>query len=520
MNWDALIARELLVKIALLPLVPLLLCAVLRRRSAAAQHLVLVTGLAAVVLLPISVLIVPSWQLEIPEGPLQAVAWTSIERSGPASATPATDGSSASRAPTLPAWLLAWLVGVATVGGRWMLAIRSSRRIVDEAERSRSPALRGLASRLADEAGVHRPFELLCGGNRQMPFTSGWLRPTLILPKEAETWDRQTQEMVLAHELAHIRRCDVAAQALAAAATSIYWFHPLVWWMASRLRSTAERAADDAVVSLGAKPADYADSLLRLARRYKGLRTLTAAAANARFEARLEALLATGRRRGPVAPSRYLAALLGTAAIVAVVSGCGRTDAAHETPKAERPQILIEALIVETDEPLVNWSAVGQAARGDQVNLLLFGAESQSLEERLLQAERDGRLEILASPKILTLNGAQASVQTGLQVPVQTTTGDTTTTQYVNATLRLDVMPQMVEDSDSIVELELAIQKRFPRPELAQASSVNAPISTTEARTTFQLRLGGTVVIAGMRDSSREAGDNLIVFVTLRQIQL
>ena len=98
---------------------------------------------------------------------------------------------------------------------------------------------------------------------------------------------------------------------------------------------------------------------------------------------------------------------------------------------------------------------------------------------RLAQGEREGKLKILASPKILTVDCEEASVQSGLQVPIQTIQGGTVSTQFVNATLRLELLPIVIDDD--VVEVHVEVQKRFPRLELAE-NGVDAPIATTEAR--------------------------------------
>ena len=135
---------------------------------------------------------------------------------------------------------------------------------------------------------------------------------------------------------------------------------------------------------------------------------------------------------------------------------------------------------------------------------------------RLAQGEREGKLKILASPKILTVDCEEASVQSGLQVPIQTIQGGTVSTQFVNATLRLELLPIVIDD---VVEVHVEVKKRFPRLELAE-NGVDAQIATTEARAKLRVRFGGTVVIAGMRNPSQGAEQDLLSFVTVREIEL
>jgi len=70
------------------------------------------------------------------------------------------------------------------------------------------------------------------------------------------------------------------------------------------------------------------------------------------------------------------------------------------------------------------------------------------------------------------------------------------TVQYVDATLRLEVTPQIT--AEGTVNLDLNINKREAILGVAVAGSTNAPIFTREAKTQLLVRDGGTTVIAGI----------------------
>jgi TonB family protein len=108
---------------------------------------------------------------------------------------------------------------------------------------------------------------------------------------------------VLLHELAHIARGDLAAQALAQAACSLYWFHPLAWIAAARLRNEREHACDDAVLFAGAQPHEYAADLVDLARGLAARRVWAgspAMAETSNLETRVRALFDNTRNRRPL----------------------------------------------------------------------------------------------------------------------------------------------------------------------------------------------------------------------------
>ena len=537
--FESPLSFELVSKILLLPVAASALALVFRRRSASVQHLVLVAGLVALVALPLLAALTPTWSLgDIPGTPEAVVRWSSVETVVDSAAVAIARPAASRSLPFVSLSELvaiAWLAGALTFALRWLVSHRRSVRILRQAEVERSVRLRSTVEEVAQRLGLRRRVVLMRSGRAQTPFTIGSLRPRIVLPSDAEEWSPERLQMVLLHELSHVVRLDVVAQHLSSLATAVYWFHPLVWWMSRRLRAAAERAADDGVLRSGASAPDYAEQLVLLARQYRSPAPGAPAVSGGPFEERLEALLVEGGRRVSFGAARGVLALASALVLTLAVSACSRTEAAPaaKKKKAEQAeavlaeakklqagsgrQILLDTVIVETKEALVDWDALGDAARGDGMRLISFGDDSQRLELRLQQGEREGKLKILASPKLLTVDGEPVSAQSGLQVPVQTTQNGAITTQFVNATLRIDMTPFLVEDD--VVLVEVSLQKRFPRLELAE-NAVNAPIATTEVRAKFRVRLGGTVVIAGLRHLSQAAEQDLLAFVTVREIEL
>ena len=133
-----------------------------------------------------------------------------------------------------------------------------------------------------------------------MPFACGVLNPTVVLPIECNDWSAERRTAVLLHELAHVRRRDLLGHTLGRVACAVYWFHPLVWTAARRLRSESERACDDLALTCGTGAADYAEHLLDIVTSVRRDRTSLVALARARrkeFEGRRLAILDPQRRR-------------------------------------------------------------------------------------------------------------------------------------------------------------------------------------------------------------------------------
>ncbi len=165
-----------------------------------------------------------------------------------------------------PLMMNVYLIGVAVMlirlvaglWGGWHLRRRS--RLV--AEESLLQALRRQASSL----GLRLVPLLAYCEQVAVPTVIGVLRPTILLPLTLTSGLAPDQvEVVLAHELAHLRRYDHLVNLLQRFAESLLFFHPAGWWLSNRIRVEREHCCDDLVVACGAVPLDYAKSLLRVA---------------------------------------------------------------------------------------------------------------------------------------------------------------------------------------------------------------------------------------------------------------
>ena len=111
-----------------------------------------------------------------------------------------------------------------------------------------------------------------------VPMTWGLFRPVILVPAAGEAWSEATRRSVLLHELGHVRRGDWLTHLLGRTACAVYWFHPLVWAAAARLRKTGEQAADDVVLSSNVAPSNYAEHLVGIAAGMRGLNPFAHAA--------------------------------------------------------------------------------------------------------------------------------------------------------------------------------------------------------------------------------------------------
>ena len=324
-----------------------LVAAAVRRSSAGLRHLVWGGGIVAVVALPVVSLVVP-WRLSVLRMPVAAVPAGARGVASPASSQPAVraerqapaDGRAPGAALAAPAgaagradlrrwpvripaaWWIAivWAAGVIVVLARLLRGTALVRRVRRGAVALTSPDWRQPLMEAADRLGLPREPRLLASDAVLMPIVCGVRDPAIVLPATASEWTEQRRRAVLCHELAHVRRSDLALTILSRLGCALYWFHPLFWVAARRLRLESERACDDLVLEVGTRPSEYADHLLQIACLAGSMRSPAVAlpmAERREFEGRMLAILERGARRTP--PSRRLAALLAALALAVVL---------------------------------------------------------------------------------------------------------------------------------------------------------------------------------------------------------
>jgi len=118
-------------------------------------------------------------------------------------------------------------------------------------------------------ANMAAPIEIRYSRGLLEPGVVGLLRPVLLLPYGIE--ERLTgSEMnaILAHELCHAWRCDNLLACVHMIVETIFWFHPLVWWIGARLLDERERVCDEDVISRGNQPGVYAEAILHVCTLY------------------------------------------------------------------------------------------------------------------------------------------------------------------------------------------------------------------------------------------------------------
>jgi hypothetical protein len=159
-----------------------------------------------------------------------------------------------------------WLVGVVIAQAAMTRSLWRVRRLTRSADRPPDAAWHAAARSISAQLGLRRPVRLLESASIDVPMAGGLRQLVVYLPHAAREWDDEQRDIVLAHELAHLRSHDPLRHLLARVALSAYWFHPLAWTGAARASAACEASCDEAVLALGIRPSAYARVLFDMAR--------------------------------------------------------------------------------------------------------------------------------------------------------------------------------------------------------------------------------------------------------------
>lgn len=283
--WFAVFAENLIRTSAVLSIC-LLLVWTARNRTAALRHALLSLFLIGLLLLPVCASFRFGWKTGLL--PVRSAALDDRREEAPAvafegpysglrrliAAPPARHAAAAAErpdAPVSPPWsggILAscipfvWWTGVAFFALRFTLGIVGARRLTLEAVEVNDASWRALLAGFLAALGIRRRVRLKSHAAVGVPVAWGLLRPVILIPGGHEEWTNDQRSSALLHELCHIKRADLLIMFLVRLSLAVFWFNPLCWIAARRLKQEQERACDELVLMAGIKPSAYADALL------------------------------------------------------------------------------------------------------------------------------------------------------------------------------------------------------------------------------------------------------------------
>lgn len=182
-------------------------------------------------------------------------AGTSIE------ATPAWQSSLDALLPWL---VLAWAIGAGVLATRVYRQWRGLRRMLAAAEQL--PEWQSRARQFAERLGLRRIVPVLASMRVATPILVGWVRPAVVLPLAVLARMPAAQiDLVLAHELAHLKRFDHVANLFQVVLETLFFYHPAVYWISREARNERELCCDALALHVtGGQRRDFVAALANL----------------------------------------------------------------------------------------------------------------------------------------------------------------------------------------------------------------------------------------------------------------
>jgi uncharacterized protein (TIGR03435 family) len=193
----------------------------------------------------------------------------------------------------------------------------------------------------ASPLSLSLPIPVVSTPARLEPGVVGIFRPVLLLPEGITAHLTQAQlQTILAHEMCHIRRRDNLAAAIHMVVESIFWFHPLVWWLGACLVKERERACDEAVIAAGGDREAYAEALLKVCTFYVASSLPSAAGVSGvDLRKRVRLIMSPGKEQNLTLARKALLTASATATLlVPILIGSTMATTARVAAQTESPK--------------------------------------------------------------------------------------------------------------------------------------------------------------------------------------
>ncbi|MCU7921954.1 MAG: type IV pilus secretin PilQ [Candidatus Thiodiazotropha sp. (ex Dulcina madagascariensis)] len=143
------------------------------------------------------------------------------------------------------------------------------------------------------------------------------------------------------------------------------------------------------------------------------------------------------------------------------------------------------------------------------LNLLVGKVGSYLLQLELTAMQKEGRGELISSPRVITSDQNQATIKQGVEIPYQeATSSGATRIAFKEALLKLDVTPHITPDDR--IRMDLIINK--DNPDFSRSILGVPPIDTREIETTVLVDNGETVVLGGVFERTKTKNREKVPF--------
>jgi uncharacterized protein (TIGR03435 family) len=301
----------------------------------------------------------------------------------PVSTLPIPDTPKASL--VTPLLQTAWIAGSALILGGWLIRWLRIARL----------------RRQSTPLDISAPIPVRETSDIIEPGVFGLVRPVLLLPAGiSERLTPAQLSAILDHEFCHVRRRDNLTSALHMIVQAVFWFHPLVWWLGSRLVAERENACDEDVLRLGNPAGAYAEGIVNVCRFYvEAPLPCTSGVTGADLKERITAIL-TSRPSRPLNLAGRLALAATATAILAVPILAGLVQNPPDTLKFEVASIRVSKADNENSRLGPGPGGAFQATNVTLMHLVTFAYGIRPFQlDGLPGWARTVRFDVLAKPE-------------------------------------------------------------------------------------------------------------------------
>lgn len=148
-------------------------------------------------------------------------------------------------APIAGAIVLLWIVGVLLVATRFTLDLMVIRRLRRTTSIPLSGNLAARVRQMKHSLGHRNAATIVASPDVEVPLVLGVVSPLVLIPSRlVAALDARDIELLVAHELAHVERRDYAVNIGQIILEIVFFFHPVTWWLSSRVREEREHCCD------------------------------------------------------------------------------------------------------------------------------------------------------------------------------------------------------------------------------------------------------------------------------------
>jgi type IV pilus assembly protein PilQ len=157
--------------------------------------------------------------------------------------------------------------------------------------------------------------------------------------------------------------------------------------------------------------------------------------------------------------------------------------------------------------PFINLPAIGQGGYDPSTFAVsLFNASAtRYLNLEISALEADGKGKVVSSPRIITADQVKAMISQGTKIPYQkSTSSGATAVDFVEATLKLEVTPQITPEGNVILDVQVN------KDSLGSLTALGREINVKQVKTQVLVENGGTVVIGGIFEQNEQVSETKV----------